>query len=445
MIRKVQILKHLASCKKRQVSPTEPATVEPAAISELIVPCEPIVPSTSVDINEPVATSEPIVPSAPVDINEHVATSEPIVPSAPVDINEHVATSEPIVPIAPVDINEHVATSEPIVPSAPVAFKEPAVAVEVPLPVKSLLVPKKLRIQKKVQCVHCGVTVNKKNLDVHVKRKHTDKICDTEDRHLPSQCIDPVSGIYVVEKSFRRPCSVIHVQKKTSGPHPVVACEMVECISNVDLATRSGFQHFECIHLKSLQCCPWPNSITVVLDEDVLVDMIATNVFGEETKTTCVATKAAANAAGVPLSVELTIGGPSTKKYISVYEPKVSNYSRLGRVIASYDSTRNTWHCPCAKPRRSCLHKNIARWHLFQLHGQLFVSPIDRPAQGLAQEHACQESTRLENPPQWWRSQTDGVLPLGVCDYIVCSWSLRTTPHWSPNPGRWRVCLHTGG
>ncbi|XP_058629383.1 uncharacterized protein LOC131539083 [Onychostoma macrolepis] len=178
VIRKVQIVKHLASCKKRQAPLTEPATVEPAAISEPTVTCEPVVPSASVDINEPVAASEPIVPSAPV------------------------------------------------------ALKEPAVAEEVPLPVKTLLIHKKLRIQKKVQCDHCGVTVNKKNLDVHVKRKHTGKICDdTEDRHLPSQCIDPVSGIYAVEKSFRRPCSVIHVQKKTSGPHPVVACEMDECIS----------------------------------------------------------------------------------------------------------------------------------------------------------------------------------------------------------------------
>ncbi len=146
VIRKAQILKHLASCTKRQVPATEPATVEPAAISEPIVTCEPIDPSASVDLNDPVATSEPIVHSAPV------------------------------------------------------AFKEPAVA-EVPLPVKSVLIPRKLRIQKKVQCVQCGVTVNKKNLDVHVKRKHTGKICDvTEDRHLPSQCIDPVNSIYAVEK-----------------------------------------------------------------------------------------------------------------------------------------------------------------------------------------------------------------------------------------------------
>lgn len=165
VIRKVQIVKHLAECKKRQVPPTEPTTVEPAAINEPVVTCEPVFPSAPVAINEPVATSEPTVPSAPV------------------------------------------------------AFKEPAVAEGVSLYVKSQPIPKKLRIQKNVQCFHCGVTVNKKNLNVHVKRKHTGKICDvTENRHLPSQCIDQVRGIYAVEKLFQRPCPVIHVQNKTSGP-----------------------------------------------------------------------------------------------------------------------------------------------------------------------------------------------------------------------------------
>lgn len=138
VIRKVQILKHLESCKKGQVPPTEPDTVEPVVINESI---------------EPVAINESIIPSASLAVNEPVATSKPIVPSALV------------------------------------AFKEPAVAEAVSLPVKPLHVPKKLRIQIKVQCVHCGVPINKKNLKVHVKRKHTSKICDvTENRHLPSQC-----------------------------------------------------------------------------------------------------------------------------------------------------------------------------------------------------------------------------------------------------------------
>lgn len=32
----------------------------------------------------------------------------------------------------------------------------------------------------------------------------------------------------------------------------------------------------------------------------------------------------------------------------------------------------NTWHCPCAKPRVSCVHKNLSKWHLFQVDANLF-------------------------------------------------------------------------
>ncbi len=39
----------------------------------------------------------------------------------------------------------------------------------------------------------------------------------------------------------------------------------------------------------------------------------------------------------VPLSVEVTVGGPPSKKFISIYEPKLSYHSRLGRIIAAYD------------------------------------------------------------------------------------------------------------
>lgn len=50
----------------------------------------------------------------------------------------------------------------------------------------------------------------------------------------------------------------------------------------------------------------------------------------------------------------------------------MSYYSRLGRVVVSYDSTQNSWHCPCAKTKRSCPHKYIAKWHLFQTNPSLF-------------------------------------------------------------------------
>lgn len=41
-------------------------------------------------------------------------------------------------------------------------------------------------------------------------------------------------------------------------------------------------------------------------------------------------------------------------------------------MIVSYDTKKNSWHCPCTKTKRSCPHKYIAKWHLFQTHRSLF-------------------------------------------------------------------------
>ena len=77
------------------------------------------------------------------------------------------------------------------------------------------------------------------------------------------------------------------------------------------------------------------------------------------------------------------------QRYISVYESKVSYYSRLGRLIVAYDIKHNSWHCPCNKTKHSCTHKAIAKWHLFVTDRQLFrrvktteeteVTPLSEP------------------------------------------------------------------
>ncbi len=45
--------------------------------------------------------------------------------------------------------------------------------------------------------------------------------------------------------------------------------------------------------------------------------------------------------------------------YISIYESKVSHYSKLGRVLVDYNAKTNTWNCPCGKGGKSSLHKSI--------------------------------------------------------------------------------------
>ncbi|XP_076831139.1 uncharacterized protein LOC143476705 [Brachyhypopomus gauderio] len=222
--------------------------------------------------------------------------------------------------------------------------------------------------------MHCGLRLNKKKWNIHINRRHSLKITEiTDTRHLSSQCIDPLNGIFAVQKSFHTPCCPIHVQKKIAGPSSKVVCEIDECNTNIEFAARSWFVHFECVHLKSLQFSPWSETNSVTLEENVLTHMGYAKIFGEQTKTACINRKEV-SAAGVPFTAEVTVGSPSTKKYISVFEPKLSYYTRLGRVIAAYDSRQNTWHCPCVKARRSCIHKNISKWHLFQTDRKMFES-----------------------------------------------------------------------
>ena len=164
----------------------------------------------------------------------------------------------------------------------------------------------------------------------------------------------------------------IHVIKKSWGPTQKIVCELNQCQLNAEFAVRSRILPFECHHLRSLSYCPRSESKVPVLSEESLVLMVQNKWFGEERKASLIQRQKEADAEGVPLSLELTIGGPPAKYHISVYEPKVSYYSRLQRTIVAYDSKKNSWHCPCAKPKQACKHKAIGKWHLFQTKRHLF-------------------------------------------------------------------------
>lgn len=164
----------------------------------------------------------------------------------------------------------------------------------------------------------------------------------------------------------------IHVQKRIWGVNDKVMCELDQCNANAEFAQRSGLKPFECCHLMSLAFCPKDDGNSVHLREETLTEMVKDKWFGESRKDACIERQCMANEEDVPLSVEITFAGPSTKKYISVYEPKMSYYCRLGRVTVVYDSKKITWACPCNKIKQSCIHKAIAKWHLFQSQRALF-------------------------------------------------------------------------
>ncbi len=254
----------------------------------------------------------------------------------------------------------------------------------------------------RVKCIHCGIEVNKKNLRLHIQRKHTEvKQAITDERHFLSQCIDSENGIFAVQKSFFGPSLPIHVQKRAWGANHRIMCEVDQCNTNTDFAFRSGLKAFECNHIKSLAFCPRSTDDTITLNEEELMEMVQQKWFGEDRKKKCIERQQAAGIIGVPLSVEVTIAGPSSKKYISVYEPKTSYYSRLGRVIVVFDSKKITWSCPCNKTKQSCVHKSIAKWHLFQTQKSLFrkVRTTERTDPIPSCQHQTEDLQDQQYPP----------------------------------------------
>ncbi len=75
--------------------------------------------------------------------------------------------------------------------------------------------------------------------------------------------------------------------------------------------------------MKSLDFCRSTDD-TVTVHEETLTEMVQQKWFREDRKKKCIERQRTASIEGVPLSVEVTISGPSSKKYISVYKPKTS-------------------------------------------------------------------------------------------------------------------------
>ncbi|XP_049339463.1 uncharacterized protein LOC125804568 [Astyanax mexicanus] len=222
-------------------------------------------------------------------------------------------------------------------------------------------------------CSHCGIILNRRNLRLHILRRHAPIKSDiTARNHLSAHCVDYKNGVFAVSKSFTAPSTPIHVIKRTWGPDQKIKCEMDICRINAECAERSNLRPFECHHIQSLTYCPPSESDTSSLTEDVLDTMVRDKWFGEDKKQKCLARQQEANDVGAKLSCVVTVCGPPSKKYVSVFEGKISYYSRLGRVMVTYDSKNISWHCPCARPRQSCIHKMIAKWHLFETDPTLF-------------------------------------------------------------------------
>ncbi|XP_042611680.1 uncharacterized protein si:ch73-341k19.1 isoform X1 [Cyprinus carpio] len=271
------------------------------------------------------------------------------------------------------DLKRHLCSAHPIAPETqPVGcpLQGPSLQQPAPCPLKLAVHPAVAKRKQTVQCPHCGLSLNSKNLKKHIERKHHE-VLHPETSVLPAQCVDKKNGLYVVQESFSEPCTLIHVVKKFWGSSHKVMCEMDICNSRVDMAQRSELLVEQCVHLSSVDytCAVAPSED---LPEHVLTEMVERKCIGDIRKKRCLKLQNQAKSKGATFASLVTIGGPDYMYYISIYEPKVTHYSKLGRVLVNYNAKINTWNCPCSKGRTSCPHKSIAKWCLYQMKKQLF-------------------------------------------------------------------------
>ncbi|XP_059363367.1 uncharacterized protein si:ch73-341k19.1 isoform X2 [Carassius carassius] len=272
------------------------------------------------------------------------------------------------------DLKRHLCSAHPMAPETqPVGRPLQGPSLQQPAPCSLKLAAHPVMAKRKqisVQCPHCGLSLNSKNLKKHIERKHHE-VLHPETSVLPAQCVDKKNGLYVVSESFSEPCTFIHVVKKFWGSSHKVMCEMDICNSRVEMAQRSELLVEQCVHLNSVDytCDVAPSED---LSEQVLTEMVERKCIGDIRKKQCLKLQHQAESKGATFTSLVTIGGPDYMYYVSIYEPKVSHYSKMGRVLVNYNAKIKTWNCPCSKGRKPCVHRSIAKWCLYQMKKQLF-------------------------------------------------------------------------
>ena len=222
---------------------------------------------------------------------------------------------------------------------------------------------------KHYHCAFCGISnSNIGRLKIHVfkckiKKNATncsmqvtgDKTNNGSPRVLQSELICAESGIYLVRKGTQGPAAPIHVKVSKKGWD----CTAPDCKDMYNFHRGSLNPAFMCIHATS---CINKN---LSPKSDLVNNETSFDSFGDSTKEVLLNYCKTARDFGCPVVKQFLptmIQQESTSRYIyySVFagDTKVKYYSKLGRVVVSYDRHTKVHKCECNIG--SCVHKKIA-------------------------------------------------------------------------------------
>ncbi|KAM4584951.1 uncharacterized protein PAE49_004353 [Odontesthes bonariensis] len=229
--------------------------------------------------------------------------------------------------------------------------------------------PSRVLYLKSVKCPHCSLVLYKKNLLVHVQRKHPRPEDDKAAPRLQSEGVQNGRCPFALPQGRNGICVPAYVQSKSQDNRPVEKCES-KALSQIQSAAQQSLSHGLCEHASSLECFS-RTAYEGPLKHEVLEEMLKLGILRESKVAACKMRLKAAEEAHAPLSLWLEVGDLIC---FSVHEPKVCPFCCFGRVMVTYKTRENTFHCPFAKTSKSCGHKNVAKWSLFQTRRELFVT-----------------------------------------------------------------------
>lgn len=393
------VMLNFTSLFQQVVSPGQSSDLTKSTAGQNPASTDPPVELKPTAEQHPSSAASPVQPKSPVD--QHcILTEPPVHLEATVDPPSASATF-PVQPNPTVDQHPtatycfvkptsgsdqfSVALAVPVQPAAPVVYSFPANTGQQVLQISG-------RVKQKIKCSICNLYLHKKNLSKHKLRKHLISDTDiTAKDHLRSQCIDSHNGVYAVSKYYKTTAVPVHVIKKRSAGVNKMLCEEDRCEVIFQFQKEGGLPYSQCPHLRSVDFCI-NHARQEDLDPLVLEELVANNLIGKEMKAKLQKHRDDAAQNSAPLVSLVDLGGNHCL-YFSVFEPKVTQNSKIGRLFVTYNIRGRFWHCDCSQGRIYCLHKCLAKWYLFQTNRKLFSF-------NAKQDAALENAELMESTPE---------------------------------------------
>lgn len=244
-------------------------------------------------------------------------------------------------------------------------------------------------------CAYCKKFYPKKNLNIHVRRKHLQESNSGENvsKSHYSVCVDTNLGVYAVAIRTEGPQTPLHVLFRSFGPNQKMECSLNRCMDLWGTEARSGKNHFMCEHVESVR----HNTVTATyheLSKEKLQEMVNNRFISISRRNELIMMVETAKLENIPMVALIPIRETYSERYkwYSVYSnTSIQHYwCKFNRVIVTLDTELNSIKCKCKK--KSCIHSSVVKWFLYE-KGENFNFQV-------CDEDICEDDAHTESNSQ---------------------------------------------